>query len=62
MLFRSVPESAARRNQESMGLALIELTDPWCVRERYILVRDQARLPGYARALIRTLLAHYGHP
>lgn len=55
-----VPESAARRNQESMGLALIELTDPWCVRERYILVRDQARLPGYAQTLIRTLLAHYG--
>lgn len=55
-----VPESAARRNQESMKLALIELTDDWSVRERYILVRDQARLPGYAQALIRTLLAHYG--
>lgn len=54
-----VPESAARRNQESMKLALIELTDGWSVRERYVLVRDQARLPGYARALIDTLLAHY---
>jgi len=54
-----VPESAARRNQASMNLALIELTDAWCVRERYILVRDHARLPGYARALIDTLLARY---
>lgn len=54
-----VPESAARRNRESMRLALIELTDAWSVRERYILVRDQAKLPGYARALIKTLCAHY---
>ena len=55
-----VPESAARRNQTSMGLALIELTDPWSVRERYILVRDQEKLPAYARSLIETLCAHYG--
>ena len=55
-----VPESAARRNRESMGLALIELTDAWCVRERYILVRDREKLPLYARSLIETLCAHYG--
>ncbi len=54
-----VPESAARRNRESMGLALVELTDSWSVRERYILVRDQTALPAYARALIETLCAHY---
>ena len=54
-----VPESAARRNRESMNLALIELTDAWSVRERYILVRDQKALPGYAQSLIDTLLAHY---
>ena len=55
-----VPESAARRNQDAMGLALIELTDAWCVRERYILVRDQNKLPPYAQSLIDTLCAHYG--
>lgn len=55
-----VPESAAQRNRESMGLALIELTDAWCVRERYILVRDREKLPLYARSLIETLCAHYG--
>jgi DNA-binding transcriptional LysR family regulator len=54
-----VPESAARRNLDAMGLALIELSDDWCVRERYILVRDRAKLPIYAQSLIETLCAHY---
>ncbi len=54
-----VPESAARRNQESMGLALIELNDAWSVRERHILLRDREKLPPYALSLIETLCAHY---
>lgn len=54
-----VPESAARRNQESMQLALIDLSDAWCVRERYLLVRDRAALPIYAQALVDTLCRHY---
>ena len=54
-----VPESAARRNQESMQLALIDLSDAWCVRERYLLVRDRAALPIYAQALVETLCRHY---
>jgi len=57
-----VPESAARRNLDSMQLALIELSDPWCVRERYLLVRDRATLPTYALALVDTLCAHYAAP
>ena len=57
-----VPESAARRNFLAMNLALIELTDDWSVRERYILVRDQSALPAYAQALIETLCAHYREP
>jgi hypothetical protein len=35
------------------------LLDAWSVRERYILVRDRAALPGYAQALIDTLCGHY---
>jgi DNA-binding transcriptional LysR family regulator len=54
-----VPESAARRNQESMQLALIDLADAWCVRERYLLVRSRAALPIYAQALVDTLCQHY---
>jgi DNA-binding transcriptional LysR family regulator len=57
-----VPESAARRNQASMGIALIELADAWSVRERYILMRDRAALPSYAQALIETLCGHYRSP
>ncbi|MDW5444819.1 LysR substrate-binding domain-containing protein [Polaromonas sp. SM01] len=57
-----VPESAARRNQAGMGIALIELTDAWSVRERYILVRNREALPRYAESLIETLCAHYREP
>jgi DNA-binding transcriptional LysR family regulator len=54
-----VPESAAMRNQATMNLALVELTDSWSVRERYILTRDQAGLPSYAHSLIDHLRQHY---
>ncbi len=54
-----VPESAARRNQSSADIALVELVDAWSVRERYILVRNRAALPRYAESLIETLCAHY---
>ena len=54
-----VPVSAARRNQQAMKLALIELTDAWAVRERYVLVRDQATLPPYTQTLVNALVAHY---
>jgi DNA-binding transcriptional LysR family regulator len=54
-----MPESAARRNCETMGLSLIALTDAWSVRERHILMRDHHTLPAYTRSLIDTLCAHY---
>lgn len=57
-----VPESAARRNQDSMQLALIELLEPWSVRERYILVREHEALPAYAQSLIDAICAHYKNP
>lgn len=57
-----VPESAARRNQPNMPFAMIELNDAWSVRERYLLVRDQASLPAYAQALMQTLCDHYRGP
>src|SRR5881628_2652873 len=54
-----VPESTARRNQASLGIALIELTDAWSVRERFILVRNREALPRYAESLIETLIDPY---
>jgi DNA-binding transcriptional LysR family regulator len=56
-----VPESAARRNVKTMKLAQIELTDPWRLRERFVLVRDRESLPAYAHDLIERVCAHY-HP
>jgi DNA-binding transcriptional LysR family regulator len=50
-----VPESAARKNLGSLPLAQVELAETWQVRERYILVRDRAGLPGYAQELIELL-------
>ncbi len=55
-----VPESAARRNLDSMGLALIELTDAWRWRERHALVRAGEHLPAYTEALLAALRAHFG--
>lgn len=54
-----VPESTALRNQDSLRIALVRLTDPWSVRERHILVRDRASLPGYAQDLITALERRY---
>jgi DNA-binding transcriptional LysR family regulator len=54
-----VPVSAARRNQQGLNLALVELTDAWALRERHVLMRDQSRLPSYAQALVEALVAHY---
>ena len=54
-----VPESAARRNQASMNLALIELLEPWSIRERYILVREHEALPSYAQSLVDAIRGHY---
>ena len=54
-----VPESAARRNLDSLGLVQVELTDEWRVRQRYILVREDEAPAPYAQALIEAICAHY---
>jgi len=38
---------------------MIDLSDGWCVPERYLRARDRAALPVYARALVDTLCRHY---
>ena len=50
-----IPESAGRRHSRTMQLAMVEVDEPWAVRERSILVRDLDALPGSVRALITTL-------
>lgn len=51
-----IPESAALRHSRTMELAIIELDEPWAIRERSILVRELDALPGTVRALIATLM------
>jgi DNA-binding transcriptional LysR family regulator len=57
-----LPESAALRNRDSLQLALVPLSDPWCVRERYLLARDRERLPAYAQAMIDAVCQHFPAP
>lgn len=47
-----IPDSAARRYGAEMKLQVVELDEPWVVRERKLLVRDIDALPGCARELI----------
>lgn len=51
-----IPESAAVRHSRTMELAIVELDEPWAIRERSILVRELDALPGTVRALIATMI------
>lgn len=53
-----IPESAALRNSRTMKLAILELDEPWVVRDRSILIRDFDALPGCVKALISLLREH----
>ena len=53
------PESVVRRNLRNLEIAIVPLTDPWRIRKRYILVRDEAKLPSYAKQLMDTLIRRY---
>lgn len=51
-----IPESAALRHSRTMELEIVELDEPWAIRERSILVRELDALPGTVRALIAALM------
>lgn len=50
-----VPEMSARRHLATLPIVQVELADEWRVRERYVLVRDDERVPAYAQSLIDAL-------
>ena len=50
-----LPESAARRHRTTMGIALVDLSDAWAVRERYLLTRSGVQLPVAASALVEAI-------
>lgn len=47
-----LPHSSALRLSRTMKLALVELTEPWAVRERSVVVQKLDALPLYARELV----------
>jgi hypothetical protein len=51
---RHCAESTARRVQHHGG-AIVELTDPWAVRDLTICIRSLGELPPYARQLVEHL-------
>lgn len=50
-----LPQSAAARHSKTMRLALVELTDPWAVRERSVVVQKLESLPPYAQELVKLI-------
>ncbi|WP_432260925.1 LysR family transcriptional regulator [Cupriavidus sp. TMH.W2] len=51
-----LPLSAALRHRHTMKLSILELRDPWAIRERAVIARELEGLPGCARALIDELI------
>jgi DNA-binding transcriptional LysR family regulator len=47
-----LPHSSAVRLSRTMRLALVELKEPWAVRERSVIVQKLEALPQYARELV----------
>jgi DNA-binding transcriptional LysR family regulator len=47
-----LPQSAALRHSRTMRLSLVELTEPWALRERSVVVQTLEGLPHYARELV----------
>ena len=47
-----VPETTARFAAKTMAIKVVQLTDPWALRDLSICVRDYKALPPYARQLV----------
>lgn len=52
-----IPETAARRCQQTMAISCIRLSDPWALRNLTICTRRFDELPGYTRKLIEEIRA-----
>jgi DNA-binding transcriptional LysR family regulator len=56
-----LPQSAGSRHSRSMQLALVDLIDPWAVRERSVIIQKLDRLPAYARELVDRIRSKQMH-
>ena len=52
-----LPEAAARAFAASMGLRLVQLSDPWATRRMFVCTRQYGSLPAAARQLVDHLKA-----
>jgi molybdate transport repressor ModE-like protein len=52
-----VPYTTARAALKSMAIRVVELSDPWAVRDLTICVRDVEALPPFARQLVEHMRA-----
>lgn len=50
-----LPQSAGLRHSRSMQLALVELNDPWAIRERSVITQKLERMPAYAQELVELI-------
>lgn len=50
-----LPESAARRHAQQMGIQIVPLQDSWALREMQVCVRSLQALPPFARELVSML-------
>jgi DNA-binding transcriptional LysR family regulator len=57
-----LPQSAGLRHSRSMQLALVELSDPWAIRERSVIVQRLDGLPVYARELVELIRSSQMQP
>jgi DNA-binding transcriptional LysR family regulator len=51
-----LPLSTTLRHRQTMKLEILELDEPWAIRERVVIARDMEGLPGCAKALIDELI------
>ena len=57
MMRPSTGATTARRAVKTMAIKVVELTDPWALRDLTICIRDLAALPPYARRLVEHMRA-----
>lgn len=52
-----IPESAARRHARNLKIRLVALEDDWCIRQRYVIVRQTRQLAQYVRDFVDLIRA-----
>jgi DNA-binding transcriptional LysR family regulator len=57
-----LPRSCAERSSRNENIRLVELSDSWAVRERFVIVRSLAALPTYVQEFVHAVKKFAGTP